>query len=175
MAKSLCLGHQTLEAGATFKSKSVATTQTRVEEELTTHAELVSKILNEISHFRRRVRRKTRSDKRFRCICIFDEAILDDSQKAERVCICRINLHCFDEQIDAFRKLCGSLNIVWVLSSSEGEIEDPEERKREEIWRADEAKRSGAQIDEKCLAKGSSDPCFQRWMKGQGVARQADP
>lgn len=54
-------------------------------------------------------------------------------------------------------------------------IEDPEERKREEIWRADEAKRSGAQIDEKCLAKGSSDPCFQRWMKGQGVARQADP
>ena len=29
--------------------------------------------------------RKTRSDKRFRCICIFDEAILDDSQKAERV------------------------------------------------------------------------------------------
>ena len=45
-------------------------------------------------------------------------------------------------------------------------IEDPEERKREEIWRAEEAKMSGAQIDEKCLSKGSSDPCFQRWMRG---------
>ncbi|QDZ19620.1 sialyltransferase [Chloropicon primus] len=45
-------------------------------------------------------------------------------------------------------------------------IKDPEVRKREEAWRAEEAKMSGAQIDANCLAKGSSDPCFQRWMKG---------